>query len=166
MWRKIKHYFDHLPGQARVAQMMLDQGLRVEGGRVFCGSVRLAETALGRGAGVDRRVVTATLQTIQAHEELRGIFGRLRPVAHLREVAPRMGWGAIEIVPTDAHTPGILAGVAHLIAGEGISIRQVIVDDPEVVDEPRGFIITDAPVPGRLLPEIRNVKGVQGVVIY
>lgn len=166
MWQKIKHYFERLPGQARVAQTMLDAGLRVEGGHVFCGSVRLAEAALGRGAGVDRRVVTATVRTIQEHEELRGIFSRLRPVAHLREVAPRMGWGAIEIVPTDAHAPGILAGVARLIAEEGISIRQVIVDDPEVVDAPRGFIVTDAPVPARLLPEIRSVTGVQGVVIY
>lgn len=166
MWRLLKHHFERLPAQAKVAQLLLDYGLRVEDGRVFCGTVRLAEAALGRGAGVDRRVVGATVRTIQGHPELRRIFRRLRPVAGLREVAPLMGWGAIEIVPTDASAPGILSGVSSLIAGEGISIRQVIVDDPEVVDAPRAFIITEAPVPGRLLPEIRAVEGVQGVVIY
>lgn len=166
MWNQIKHYFERYPGQARVAQRMLDHGLRVAEGQVYCGSIRLAETALGRAVGVDRRVVTATVETIARHADLAAIFAKLWPVAHLREVAPLMHWGAIEIVPTDAATPGILAGVSSLIAREAISIRQVIVDDPDVVDEPRGFIITDAPVPSHLLPEIRKVAGVQGVVFY
>ncbi len=166
MWSKIKHYFDKLPGQAKVAQLMLDYGLRVEGGQLFCGEVKLPETAVGRAVGVDRRVVTATVRTIEGSEELAQIFGRLWPVCHLKEVAPLMRWGAIEIVPTDASTPGILAGVSSIIARAAISIRQVIVDDPEVVDEPRGFIITEAPVPSDLLPQIRRVDGVQGVVIY
>jgi hypothetical protein len=77
-----------------------------------------------------------------------------------------MGWGAIEIVPNDARAPGILAGVSSIIARASISIRQVIIDDPEVVDEPRGFIITDAPVPSELLPAMKAVDGVQGVVLY
>lgn len=145
---------------------MLEYGLRVRGGRVHCGEARMSEASLGRTAGVDRRVVRATIETIEGNEELTGIFSRLWPVCHLKEVAPLMGWGAIEIVPTDARRPGILAGVSTIIARASISIRQVVVDDPEVVDEPRGFIITDSPVPAELLPEIKAVKGVQGVVIY
>ncbi len=166
MWSKVKHYFERLPGQGRVAQLMLQHGLRVKGGKVFCGNIRVSETALGRAAGVDRRVITATVGTIEAHEELSQIFGRLWPVCHLKEVAPLMQWGAIEIVPTDAKKPGILAGVSSIIARASISIRQVVVDDPDVVDQPRGFIITDAPVPTELLPAIKAVPGVQGVVIY
>ncbi|MFQ6013125.1 MAG: regulator [Thermoplasmata archaeon] len=166
MWGKIRHYFEKFPAQARVAQLMLTYGFRVKGGRVYCGEVAVSETAIGRALGVDRRVVSATIGTIQQHEELGRIFRRLWPVCHLKEVAPRMGWGAIEIVPTDARTPGILAGVSSIIARASISIRQVIVDDPEVVDEPRGFIITDAPVPSELLPSMKAVEGVQGVVLY
>lgn len=166
MWSKVRHHFEGLPGQALVAQLLLRYGLRVEDGRAFCGDVQLAETAVARAAGVDRRVVGAALRTIEDSGELRGIFRRLWPVAALREVAPRMGWGAIEIVPTDARTPGILAGVSSLIADAGVSIRQVVVDDPDVVDAPRAFIITDSPVPPELLPRMKRVEGVQGVAIY
>ena len=59
-----------------------------------------------------------------------------------------------------------MAGVSTIIAAASISIRQVIVDDPEVVDEPRGFIITDAPVPSELIPAMKAVEGVQGLVLY
>lgn len=166
MWGKIRHYFAKLPAQARVAQLMLRYGFRVKGDRVYCGEVALSETAIGRALDVDRRVVGATVQTIEENPELARIFARLWPVAHLREVAPSMGWGAIEIVPTDARTPGILAGVSSIIARASISIRQVIVDDPEVVDAPRGFIITDAPVPSELIPAMKAVEGVQGLVLY
>jgi predicted regulator of amino acid metabolism with ACT domain len=166
LWSKIKHYFDRLPGQGKVAQLMLEYGLRVQGRKVYCGKIRVSETALGRAAGVDRRVVSATVRTIEGNDELAQIFSRLWPVCRLGDVAPLMRWGAIEIVPTDARKPGILAGVSSIIARASISIRQVIVDDPEVVDEPRGFIITESPVPSELLPEIKAVEGVQGVVIY
>lgn len=166
MWGRIRHYFEKFPAQARVAQLMLSYGFRVKGERIYCGDVAVAETAIGRALDVDRRVVSATIRTIHQHPELSRIFRRLWPVAHLRDVAPAMGWGAIEIVPTDARASGILAGVSSIIARASLSIRQVIVDDPEVVDEPRGFIITDAPVPSELLPSMKAVEGVQGVVLY
>src|SRR5712692_3186581 len=73
---------------------------------------------------------------------------------------------AAEIVPTNASKPGILAGVAAIIAQAGISIRQVIMDDPEIVDDPHGFIVTEAPVPERLLPQIKQVDGVKSVVLH
>src|SRR6266550_3450683 len=84
----------------------------------------------------------------------------------LRDVAPLMNWGAIEIVPTNASKPGILAGVTSIIAQAGISVRQVIMDDPEIVDDPHGFIVTEAPVPERLLPMIKQVDGVKSVVLH
>ena len=115
---------------------------------------------------MDRRVVTATLRTIGKNPELLRFFERLMPVCHLGEVAPLMGWGAIEIIPTSASKPGILAGVAGTIAEAGISVRQVIVDDPEVSDDPHAFIVTEQPVPERLLPRIKAVEGVKSVVLY
>ena len=60
----------------------------------------------------------------------------------------------------------ILAGVAGTIAEAGISVRQVIVDDPEVSDDPHAFIVTEQPVPERLLPRIKAVEGVKSVVLY
>jgi predicted regulator of amino acid metabolism with ACT domain len=145
---------------------MVQCGLRVRDGKVWCGEIELADTAVARASGVDRRVVTATVGTIGDNEELRAFFACLYPVGSLREAAPLMGWGAIEILPTDAGKPGILAGVASLIAEAGISIRQVVSDDPDIAENPKAFIITEQPVPERLLPRIRQVNGVRGVVLH
>lgn len=166
MWTKLKPAFGDLPAQEKVAQMMVRIGLRVHEDRVYAGGVEISDTALGRAAGVDRRVVTATVRTIRQSPELLRFFERLSPVCHLGEVAPLMQWGAIEIIPTSASKPGILAGVATVIAGAGISVRQVIVDDPEIVDDPHALIITEQPVPERLLPRIKAVEGVKSVVIH
>jgi predicted regulator of amino acid metabolism with ACT domain len=145
---------------------MVVHGLRVHESNVLAGEIKISDTALARAAGVDRRVVTATIATIGSSDELKSFFDRLLPVCHLRDVAPLMGWGAIEVVPTNASKPGILAGVAAIIAQAGISIRQVIMDDPEIVDDPHGFIVTEAPVPERLLPQIKQVDGVKSVVLH
>jgi len=166
MWARFRSHFKGFPAQEKVAQLMVVHGLRVRDGNVLAGEIKISDTALARAAGVDRRVVTATVATIGNAEELKTFFDRLLPVCHLRDVAPLMGWGAIEIVPMNASKPGILAGVAAIIAQAGISIRQVIMDDPEIVDDPHGFIVTEAPVPERLLPQIKQVDGVKSVVLH
>jgi len=166
MWARFRAYFKGFPAQEKVAQIMVTYGLRVQDRSVYAGDIKLSDTAMARAVSVDRRVVTATVETIDKNPELRAFFDKLRPVCHLREVAPLMNWGAIEIVPTNASKPGILAGVAAIIAQAGISIRQVIMDDPEIVDDPHGFIVTEAPVPERLLPQIKQVDGVKSVVLH
>jgi len=166
MWARFRSHFKGFPAQEKVAQLLVVHGLRVRDGNVLAGEIKISDTALARAAGVDRRVVTATVATIGSIEELKTFFDRLLPVCHLRDVAPLMNWGAIEIVPTNASKPGILAGVAAIIAQAGISIRQVIMDDPEIVDDPHGFIVTEAPVPERLLPQIKQVDGVKSVVLH
>jgi len=165
MWAKLKPYFKGFPAQERVAQLMVTYGLRTKDGAVYVGDIALADSAIARALGVDRRVVTATLKTIEKAPQLRDFFSRLWPVCHLGNVASQMGWGAIEILPTNASKPGILAGTAGIIAEAGISIRQVIVDDPEVFEDPRAMLITEKAVPERLLPRIRQLDGVRGVVL-
>jgi predicted regulator of amino acid metabolism with ACT domain len=166
MWEKLRPHFRGFPAQEKVAQLMVKYGLRVREGRLHAGPIEISDTAMARAASVDRRVVTATVKTIEKSPEALKFFERLRPVCHLGEVAPLMGWGAIEIIPTSASKPGILAGVATAIAEAGISVRQVIVDDPEVSDDPHAFIVTEQPVPERLLPRIRAVEGVKSVVLH
>ena len=166
MWEKLRPYFRGFPAQEKVAQLMVQYGLRVQGGQIHAGPIEVSDTAIARAAGVDRRVVTATVKTIERNPEAIRFFERLMPVCHLGEVASLMGWGAIEIIPTSASKPGILAGVASAIAEAGISVRQVIVDDPEVSENPRAFIVTEQPVPERLLPRIKAVDGVKSVVLY
>lgn len=165
MWEKLRPFFKGFPAQQKVAQIMVTYGLRVGGDRVYCGDIELADTAIARAAGVDRRVVTATVATISRTPELAQFFAKLIPRCHLGDVAPMMNWGAIEVVPVNAARAGILAAISNIISDSGISIRQVIVDDPDIFDDPRAFIITDSPVPERLLPRIRSVEGVKSVVL-
>src|SRR2546425_9927669 len=130
MWARFRHYFKGFPAQEKVAQLMVMYGLRVHDGSVFAAEIKLSDTSMARAAGVDRRVVAATVETIDTNAELRSVFDALRPVCHLREIAPLMNWGAIEIGPTTASKPGVLAGVAAIIAQAVIAIREVIMDAP------------------------------------
>ncbi|HRR66944.1 MAG TPA: regulator of amino acid metabolism, contains ACT domain protein, partial [Methanomassiliicoccales archaeon] len=108
----------------------------------------------------------SAIDTIERSPELRAVYSRLVPTALLTEVAPVMGWTALEIIPTDAATPGIVAEVTGVIAREGISVRQTVVSDPDLSPDPRLFVITEGAVPPELLPQIRACKGVRSVVIH
>ncbi len=166
MWDKIANYFEKYPSQAKVARYLLRYGLRIDRDHVFCGDVRIADSSLARAAGVDRRVVKSTLETIKGDPTLLKFFSQLQPTNHLKNAASAMGWSAIEIVPTDAHEPGIIASVADILSRSQISIRQAIVDDPMTSEEPKLFIVTECQVPSDLIPLIRQSKGVKGVTIY
>lgn len=60
----------------------------------------------------------------------------------------------------------ILADVANIIANEKINIRQAIVDDYDITEEPKLFIITEKPLSARLIKKLGKAKGVKGLVIY
>jgi predicted regulator of amino acid metabolism with ACT domain len=166
MWKQIEHYFDAYPQRKKIAQKMLEYGIKIQDNSFSCGPIELSDSKIARAFHVDRRAVTATRDTIAKQSELLKIFSNLSPTCHLKEVAPHMNWGVIEIIPQDPSMPGILADVATIIATNHISIRQAIVDDFEFTDEPRLFIITEKQIPGTLLPTIRNAKGVKAVLIY
>ena len=166
MWSSLSKYFGRFPSQGKVARLLLENGLRVSEGNVYCGDIKLADSAVGRAAGVDRRIVRATVETIEGSTELFKVYSKLLPTVMLKDVAPVMGWTAIEIIPVNAQMPGILADVAGIIAKAGISIRQAIVDDPELSAEPRLYVITGAPVPPDLIPEIKACKGVKSILIH
>ncbi len=166
MWDRIANYFEKYPSQAKVARYLLKYGLRIHGDRVYCGDVQIADSALARAAGVDRRVVKSTVETIKGDSTLQKFFSQLLPTNHLKNAASAMGWSAIEIVPVNAHEPGIISGVAEILMRSNISIRQAIVDDPMTSEEPKLFIVTDSMVPSEIIPLIRQARGVRGVTIY
>lgn len=165
MWDLLTTYFERYPAQARVARTMLRYGLRVGPEGVYCGDILLPDTAIARACDVDRRIVATTAATIRENPDLLAFYSHLEPTVHLKDAAPPMGWGVIEIVPMDAHSPGILAHVADVIAKRGISIRQAIVDDPELVEEPRLYVVTEEPIPMDAIGPIKAGEGVKSVVI-
>lgn len=165
MWDLLTRYFQRFPAQSRVAQTLLSQGLSVREDGVYSGDVAISDTALARACKVDRRIISATVDTIREEPELWQVYSRLQPTCLLKDAAPVMRWGVIEIVPSDAHEPGILSHVANVVSRRGISIRQAIVDDPDLVEEPRLYVITESPVPMEVIAEIREGKGIKSVVI-
>ena len=166
MWKDLSKYFRNYPKRKKIAQKMLEYGIRIHQNTFYCGQIELADTKIARAFNVDRRAVTATRDVITKENDLFKIFSNLLPTCHLKEVAPHMNWGVIEIIPQDPSMPGILASVATIIANNKISIRQAIVDDFEFTEEPRLFIITEEQIPGNLLADIRKAKGVKAVLIY
>jgi len=122
---------------------------------------------VARVADVERRTVTQTIREIESKPELSIIFQHIRSAGHsLKEVAQYFEMGVVEITPVDARTPGILAGAASLLAERRISIRQAIVDDPELSPEPTLTLITETGIPGELIPEFLKIKGVAKVSVY
>lgn len=165
MWKQISIYFGRYPSQAKVARMLMEMGLSVHDGRIHCGDVELADVAIGKAVGVDRRIVRSAVHTIETNPELSRVFSKLRPTSFLKDIAPEMGWNAIEIIPTNASSPGILADVTGVIALAGLSIRQVIVTDPDLSMDPRLYIITESAVPSEIIPKIKNCRGVKSILL-
>lgn len=166
MWAALMEHFQRYPAQEKIVRLLIKNGLCIKDGKIYSGDVELSDSAVGRAAGVDRRIVSATAQTIERNPELARIFTHFQPALHLKEVAPNLGWGVIEIVADNAGRPGILAGVTNVIANEGISIRQAVVDDPYFSEEPKLFIVTEKPVPSTLIPLVQRVQGVRSVTIF
>jgi hypothetical protein len=166
MWRRILEKFGNYSAQLKVVKEMVELGLSVRDGKICCRGIDLSSSSIARATGVDRRAIAATIEAIEGDDELREIFSKFMPTSSFKEVAPILGWGVIEIVPTDPYLPGILARVSDLIARRKISIRQAIADDPELKDDPRLFIITEEPIPLEMVSEMKGVFGVKSIVIY
>ena len=165
MWEKIKQHFIDFPAQQQVALTMLKQGLRVsDDGNIFCGNIEISSAKFARAIGVDRRAINSTAKTIVKVPELHGIFSRLKPTADLSDVAKNFSFGVIEI-KAEARTIGIMAKITSMIANAGISVRQIIADDPYMVPEPKAIIITETQLPGDLVNEFLRIEGVKEVTV-
>jgi len=166
MWRQIAKYFNAYPKRRKLAQKLIEYGLRVKDNKIYCGEIELSDSKIARALDIDRRIIISTIKSIEKKEVLKKVFSKLRPTCHLKDVASGMRWGVIEIIPEDPSMPGLLAKVATVVAEAKISVRQAIVDDFELSEEPRLFIVVERQVPGSLIPKIRSIRGVKAVVIY
>jgi predicted regulator of amino acid metabolism with ACT domain len=167
MWNNIKKYLENYPERLKVARILVENGLSVKNGKIYLNEIEVPPVRVARVAGVDRRTVNETLKAIKANRELRLIFEGLRSAGHsLKEVARHLDFGVVEITPVDARIPGILANSAMILAKNGLSIRQAIVDDPELSPEPKLTLIAEKKIPGELISEFLKVKGVAKVSVY
>jgi predicted regulator of amino acid metabolism with ACT domain len=167
MWHNVKKYLEGHPERLKVARILIENGLSVRNCKIYLNEIEIPPIRIARAAGVDRRTVKETLNAIQSNRELRLIFEGIRSAGpSLKEIAKHLNLGVVEITPVDAKVPGILASSAMILAKNGLSIRQAIVDDPELSPEPKLSLIVEKKIPGELIPELLNVKGVAKVSVY
>jgi len=167
MWRKTSEYFEDHPERLSVARVLVENGLHIKNGRIYCNEIEIPVVKIARVAKVDRRTVVETMRMIQKSNELKTVFTHMRSAGlSLKEIARLLNLGVVEITPDDPRIVGILAKSATIIAEEGISIRQALVDDPELSPEPKLTLIAEKKIPGELIPKFLKVKGVSKVSIY
>ena len=151
----------------KVAQAIVRHGFHIEKpGLVRCGAIRIPLKAIGDALGIDRRTVRATTEDICQNEKLCEFFKRLRPAGpSLEKVREVLGYGVLTIYVDSPENAGILSDVTSIIAGYGISIRQVLAEDVEVYEQPCLKVITHEPLPGRVIETLTAIKGVNRVII-
>ena len=156
--------FDRYPSQIAVVREFLRFGISVKEGKAYCGNIELIPTKIAEAVRVDRKVVVSAIQNIERDEELRRVFSSLKPVANIADVARFYNYGVLEIY-AQSKKIGIVSGVTSILAREGISIRYILAEDPELSVESKLTIVTETKVPGRLVDEFLEVEGVEKVVI-
>jgi hypothetical protein len=167
MWSNVKKHFEGHPERLRVARVLIENGLSARDGKIYLNEIEIPPVRVARAAGVDRRTVKEALNAIRSDRELRPIFEAIRSAGlSLKEIAKHLDLGVVEIEVDDPKTPGILANSAMILAKNGLSVRQAIVDDPELSPEPKLTLIAEKKIPGTLIPDILNVKGVAKVSVY
>jgi len=156
-FESIMERFEDSPGQQRVVRLLLERGFSVnEEGRVVSGGIEIPDTGIAREAGVDRRVVDATTDAILADAELERIFRNISSIPSLMDLAPVLDLTVLTVSVVDETRPGIAADVTASVADRGISIRQVVSEDPEFTEEAKLYVVVDGDLPGDLLNELRE----------
>jgi len=167
MWTKIASAMADHPERMKVVRILLENGLAVRKSRIYLNNIEVPMMKVARVAEIDRRTVGETVRMIEATPELRGIFAKLASAGlSLKGVASDLGLGAIESVVDNPSRAGIIAGASRLLSEAGISIRQALVDDPELAPEPKLVLIVDRPLPGEMITKLRGVPGVVRVSLY
>ena len=167
MWGKIVEFLAGYPERLLVAKVLVENGLSIKKGKIYCNEIEIPPIRIGRVAKVDRRTVAETIRVIEENSELSIIFKDIRSAGlSLKEVARYLNLGVVEITPVNAKIPGILAKAASILTENRISIRQAIADDPELSPEPKLTLIAERKIDGELIPKFLKIKGVAKVSLY
>ena len=155
------------PERLRVVRTLLENGLGLRNNGIYLNDIEVPVVRIAKSARVDRRTVDETIGMVESSRELRSLFSNLRSAGpSLKGVAKELGLGVVEIVVEDPHKSGILAGASQLFSEFGVSIRQALVDDPELAPEPKLVLIGDRLVPGEIVPRLLKIQGVTRVSVY
>lgn len=159
---KILAHFKKYLARAKVARKLLDYGLRVEKGNIYCGEIKISKLGIAKSAGVNIKSVDVTIKMIEEDPYLQKIFSKIKPKCDLKSLASLIdNWNVLEIYVDDPHRPGILAPIAKLIAEEGVSIAEVIIEEKD--EKNCAYIITENPLSPATIKKIAKLDGVKEV---
>lgn len=153
------------PSQRKVAQKLLEYGIRVSDGIAYCGDIEQSDVGIARACEVDRRVVRTTLERISATPELDSIFSKLRPMLSMIDMAKEIDCSALVIIPTDARVPGIIADVTTVLYNSGITLRQALVNDGGERERSTLVIVVDGKLQENVIMMLKSCRGVDSVLI-
>jgi predicted regulator of amino acid metabolism with ACT domain len=167
MWNMIKSHFNDYPERLKVARVLVENGLCTKNGKIYLNQIEIPPIRIARVAEVDRRTVNETINVINENSKLKLLFEEIRSAGHsLKEIAKHLNLGVVELTVTDAKAHGILSNTATLLNNANLSIRQAIVDDPELSPEPKLTLIVECKIPGELIPEILKIPHVAKISVY
>ena len=121
MWESLNLKFSKYPARMAVAQKMFELGLRIsEDGKIYCGDLKISDSALAAAANVDRRVIKSTVDVIIADEGLYEIFSNIIPAGTLiKNIAKSLNLGnPVLTIITEDPIPGELLN--EFIKVEGV----------------------------------------------
>jgi hypothetical protein len=164
MFEAIMEKFADSPSQRAVVRLLLERGFSVnDEGRVVSGGIEIPNTGIAREIDVDRRVVDATTDAILEDDQLRRIFQNISAIPSLKSLAPVLDMTVLTVSVVDEAESGIVADVTTRLAERGVSIRQIISEDPEFTEEPKLYIVVSDDLPGDLINEIRAASFVRKI---
>ncbi len=169
MWEILNDAFGKYPSQMKIVKYLMKYGFSInekydQEYSIFSGEVEVRPSSLSDAIGVDKRVVVQVIKKIIESDDLLKFFKKLRPIADMSSASSKLlNLGVIEIRADDPSRAGIISDVVSIIASRGIGIRQVIVNDPIISEDPVARIVTERPLDQDMLSEIKKVKGIDTV---
>ena len=168
MWNEIQKIFAKNPKKLEVARTILELGLCIGiDKKIYCGTIEIPYSKMASALEIDRRVVISTIEKIMEDTQLKKIFTQIRPAGpSFQEVAKLAAFefGLVEI-SAEPKTVGIIAKITELIAKEGVSIRQILAQDPELYPDPKLIIITEKPITD-ITNKFLDITGIKSVSIF
>ncbi|MHB1622430.1 MAG: regulator [Cuniculiplasma sp.] len=171
MWDLINDVFGKYPSQMKIIKHLINYGFSVNEKfdgeySLFSGKVGIRPSSLAEAINVDKRVVIQVMKKIREDPKLFEFFKKLKSIADMSSASSKLlDLGIIEIKAEDPSKPGIISEVISKIASRGIGIRQVMVNDPIISEDPIARIVTERPIDLELLSEIKKIKGLDSVIL-
>lgn len=165
MLQILEKFFENARGRRIVAAEFLRLGLKVDGkGKIYVGKIELPPVKIGRALNIDRRVVIETAKAIANNDKLLQIFYRLESRAFISNAAKELGFDSIEL-RANPKKKGIIAAVTTILAEEGIVIRQIISDDPDLFPDPVLSIIVDGKLNAKVIKKLKELSFAESILI-